>query len=131
MEKTRFVLLDVVYVVENNIAVIRILGRTIDGKSIVCFDSSFEPYFYAIPKEGKLQEARENLLNFRDAENGNIAAKNVHIAEKIVNGKQEKLLKVFANLPRDVPVLRKSVLSIPEIAECREYDILFFRRYLM
>jgi len=131
MNESTFFLLDADYIVENNLPIIRLFGRTLDGKSIVCLDDSFEPYFYAIPKENKNEEAKKEIENFKIIENGNlISVKKVELVDKKIGLNEMKVMKVVANLPRDVPVLREKILALHSVKECREYDILFFRRYL-
>lgn len=127
-----FFLLDADYIIDNNAPIVRLFGRTSAGKSIVCLDNSFEPYFYVVPKEGKLQEALQKIKSFEINENGTkINVKKVHIVEKLVGLENQKLLKIFAYLPRDVPILRQALPSLESVKECREYDILFVRKYLI
>ena len=50
MVSIRFFPVDIDYTEENNESVIRIFGRTEDGKRIAVFDESLNPYFWVIAK---------------------------------------------------------------------------------
>ncbi len=84
----------------------------------------YEPYFYIDAPEGE----KEAILSLSASDKGRtIKASHVEVAEKKVNGKPKKLLKVFCKHPFDVPVLRKALADY----NAYEHRIPFGRRYLI
>ena len=126
--KQNLLVFDVDHIVEENVGVIRLFCKDEKGKTVLVLDSSFEPYFYVEPKEGKLKEYREKLLTHR-FEKGRI--KRVEEVEKEFFGKKKKLLKIIVESPRDVYNIREVVKEWPEDLEEYEYAISFYQRYLI
>ena len=71
-EKVQFYPLDATYGIVNGKAVISLYGKTLDDKRICILDSSFEPYFYVIPKGGA--DISEKLEKIRIENNGSISS---------------------------------------------------------
>ncbi len=123
--------LDADYTIEDNKPVIRLFCRSDSKKSAVVYDRAFEPYFYAIAKKGA-KSAREKVSQVSVSDEKGIASvKRVESIEKIIGLKEKKILKVFAKLPFDVPKLKDAVAALPEIEGVREFDIPFFKKYLI
>ena len=74
-----FCLLDADYVIEKTNGeekpVIRLFGKTKNGKSVLVLDRKFEPYFYAVPKN--LKKAKTKIEKTK-------GVKRVEIIEKII-----------------------------------------------
>ncbi len=123
METRQFVLLDIDYITKNHIAVIRLFGRLIGENegSIIALDKSFRPYIYVQPHDiddcindlSKLKFIRVEKLQKRD------------------NGVLKDFIKVTLNHPQDIYKLKKKILNLKSVENIREYDIPFYRRYLI
>lgn len=130
MHTETFYILDADYIVESGRAVVRLFGRTKEGKSIVVFDDSFEPYFYVLfsGDKARIQNELQTLVVSSNGET--VSVKKVELVTKRVGLKEQEVFKVTAFLPRNVPALQEASRGIPGIDEPREYDILFYKRYL-
>jgi len=118
------VLLDIDYVTKGEKPIIRLFGREIGserGRSIIVMDRNFQPYIYVDPYDPETcQEQIEEL-----------DVKQIEKVEKKDSGKIKEFLKVTLNHPQDVPKLREKIRSLSEVKDIREYDIPFYRRYLI
>ncbi len=129
-EKIQFFPLDATYKIQDGKAVINLYGRASDGRQLSILDSSFEPYFYVIPKDGanisdKLEKIRvesENEVSF--------VTKAETVMKKFL-GKEVFAIKVYTNLPSSVPVIREAIRQWEAISSIHEYDIPFVRRYFI
>jgi DNA polymerase I/DNA polymerase-2 len=119
-------LLDADYIDENNQSVIRLFCKNVNGKTFVCMDYNFEPYFYILAKQGK-----ENEVKKRTEEIRSVNVKRVEIVERILSGEKRKFLKVFCFLSTDVPKARDIVKIWDDVEEQYEYSINFYKRYLI
>jgi len=120
-------LLDADYIDENNQSVIRLFCKDNRGRTVICLDYSFEPYFYIITKDGKENEVKKRVENIKS-----IRIKRVEIVEKILSGEKKKLVKVFCFLSTDIPKAREIVKGWRELIEEQyEYSINFYKRYLV
>ena len=130
MANIQFYIIDIDYITtQSGKAVIRIFGRTFDGKKICGLDMNFEPYFYVLPGE----EADMNTLisEIKECKEEDSFVKNVITEVKKDFDKNITALKVIVNHPKDVPILSKLILEIQHAREIRENDILFAKRYLI
>jgi DNA polymerase Pol2 len=110
---------------EDGQSVIRLFCKDEKGDTIVCLDYDFRPYFFILPLKEK--ELRKRLKNVQS-----VKIEKVDSAEKIVDGKKRKLLKVSCLLSSDVSAARDIVKAWKEIVEDEyEYSINFYRRYLI
>ena len=110
---------DITYDVVDGKPRVLLFGRTLNNEQVCVIDSSFRPYFYAIGDKEGLQVLEQD--EFRVTE--------VQEVTKNLNEKEVKALKVFVNVPKAVPVLRKLAQELG--FKVFEYDILFTRRYLL
>jgi len=136
MVKIRFYLLDIDYKELDGKPAVYLYGRTHEGQRVCVVDESFEPYFYAVPKESRDSEiARlsEHIKKIK-AEKGD-SEFFVTKVERTVKKQLEQervCLKVFVNLPTGVPLIRSQMLEeLDGIEATYEYDIRFVRRYLI
>ena len=129
-EEIRFYPLDITYKVADGIPVIYIFGRTSDGKQICVADSTFEPYFYVIPKGGEnLRDKLEKIKIEREGEIYRVVR--TEAAQKKFLGEDTTAVKVYTKLPRDVPAIVDAIKEWISLKSIHEYDILFARRYLI
>lgn len=119
----KFFPVDIDYVIQDNKAVIRLFGRSVDGKQICVIDDSFEPYFFVTgnPDVASLQQLKENEFSVIRVEK----------VRKKLNESEIGALKIFVNIPKAVPVLRDKIIQIDGVKNAYEFDILFARRYLL
>ena len=118
------VLLDIDYITEGEKAVIRLFGTyNVDGtmKSIIALDRGFLPYIYVIPHH---TEACREELEELDVEK-------IELIKRKDLGRPIDVFKVFFKHPQDVPRLRDQIGDMNSVDEIREYDLPFYRRYLI
>ncbi len=129
-DKIQFYPIDAAYKVMDEKPVIHLFGRTIDNKQVCVLYDSFEPYFYVVPKKGfDISNELKNLRVERDDKTYSIAK--TEMAKKRYFGKDINAIKVFANLPRDIPILREELRNWDTIESVNENDILFVNRFLI
>jgi len=128
--KIRFYLTDITYRTVNKKAILHLYGRSSDGKQIAVHDENFEPYFFVNSKNP--EQTKKELLETRTIErNEEYFVKKAEEITKNVNEREQRLLKVFVNLPSGVPILKEVVRKYSSVNDCYEYDIKFVRRYLI
>jgi DNA polymerase, archaea type len=130
MEEIVFYLFDIDYHIVNDVAVIRMYGRTDDGRRICVKDSNFKPYFYIQTSDADTVEraVKEMKILYRG---GLAKVTDVERVEKKLFGKKISLLKVYTKLPGHVPSVKEAIEKHPAVKTCFEFDILFARRYLI
>ncbi len=128
-----FILIDADYTVIDNTPIVRLYGRTTDNRSIVAFDNTFEPFFYALPKPGALKALQKNLntLKITTDTDETITIKKTETTKKTIGTENVTLLKIYCRIPGHVPKIKDAIKDMPELDKKYEFDILFFRRYLM
>jgi DNA polymerase, archaea type len=129
-DKIEFFVLDLKYKIVNNKVEVSLFSRTMDGKSIVVIDDSFEPYFYVVSKKGVvLNDKLEKLKVEKEGEVSEVV-KTENVKRNFL-GKEVDAVKVFTKLPRDIPVIMNLIKEWEIIENINEYDIPFIRRYLV
>jgi len=119
-------LLDADYVDEDQ-SVIRLFCKDNNGKTIIALDYDFEPYFYILPKNDKVNEIKKRVEAIKS-----IKIKRVEIVERILDGEKRKFVKVFCFFSTDVPKVRDIVKVWKDLIEEEyEYSINFYKRYLI
>lgn len=127
MQTKKFVLLDIDYVTRNGEAVIRLFGKVIgesDQNHIIVLDKSFRPYIYIIPSNTSDIGACTRDLS----ELGLFGVEKVFRNDM---GESKGVLKITLKHPRNIPKLRDKIRNLASVKEVREYDIPFYRRYLI
>jgi len=114
---------DITYEVKDGKPIIKLFGRTTDGKQVCVLDDSFEPYFYV---QGTVSEKK-----LESVQKDEFKVVRVEKCKKNVNEKEEDLFKVIVNIPKGVPVLKEIIVDMTGVKKVYEYDILFTRRYLL
>ena len=130
-EKVEFLLLDIDYVLENDKPIIRMWGRTHDGRTVLANDRNFRPYFYIEIDESAgfdMNIFRGKLAALQDFAN---KINGVEIVEKNLLGETKRFVKIVLQEPGDVNNLRRIVEGWTEAKKPFEYDIPFYRRYLI
>ncbi|MBW2993597.1 DNA-directed DNA polymerase [Candidatus Woesearchaeota archaeon] len=133
METIQFYPLDIKYKVVGSKAHIYLFGKTTDNKQICIIDENFRPYFYVLLKDDNDAEVfREKVLKLKVEEKERISEiADAKIVEKNYLGNMRKAIKIYANIPHDVPVIRKVIKDWIVVESTKEYDIPFVRRYFL
>lgn len=122
METKKIVLNDIDYITFNDKAVIRLFGIDPDSQeNIIAYDDSFKPYMYVLANDYDtcISQLKELELN------------NCMKESKIDIGTEREFIKIIFDHPQEVPKLRDSIRDLPSVMQIREYDIPFYRRYLI
>ena len=129
-DKIRFYPLDVMYKIIDGKPVIHLFGKTIDNKQVCILYDKFEPYFYVIPNKGV--DITRQLKDLKiERNNQTYPITRVESVKKKYLGKDVDAIKVFTNLPGNVPVIREELKNWNSIESINENDILFTRRFLI
>jgi len=112
----------------------RIFGRNKEGEK-VCVIDSFEPYFWAILKEGLSEKRIKEIIEYTksislDTNGRNTKVEKVELKEKKFLGNDVKALKVYATNYKDLHDLADR-MGISEIEKRRGYDLGFTTSYIM
>jgi len=125
--------LDLDYEILDGHTVIRIFGSTPDKKRVAVIDKNFAPYFRAIiSPDTNLDEFTTKLKNLevRDKEQI-IKIQGVQIKDKKFLREDVKAAKITVAEPSDISKIRAVVKNFPEVISTQEFDIKFYRRYLI
>ncbi|MGB9732361.1 MAG: DNA-directed DNA polymerase [Candidatus Micrarchaeia archaeon] len=117
------IILDIDYITIGKRGIIRFALKSAE-KVYELIDLSFYPYFYLVPFNKSL--SREAILGFGVDEEAKVT--NVEECTLYLFGKEVKAFKIFVNSPRDIPALSEALM---EFGERFEYDIVFWKRYLI
>ena len=116
------VILDIDYVTYNDKPVIRLFSKEGD-KNVILIDDTFEPYLYVRPDgdaDECMDEIRENI-DIVDVEK--VIKKDFQVETEFV--------KVTFIHPQNLAKTRDQLWDLDSVLEIREFDIPFYRRYLM
>ncbi|MDE1860884.1 MAG: ribonuclease H-like domain-containing protein [Candidatus Micrarchaeota archaeon] len=120
------IIVDVDSITKGSMSVIRITLKSRDGIHTI-FDESFHPYFYLLPFNKAIEPSAISGMQIPGKE-GTISIMSVEEVQRSVKGKEEKVLRVYTQNARDVPTLSE---KLQEFGQRYEYDILFWKRYLI
>lgn len=115
------VILDIDYVTFEDKPVIRLFSKEGD-KNVILLDDTFEPYLYVVSDniEECIREIKENL-DVVEAE---------HIVKKDFQIESD-FIKVTFKHPQELAKNRDNLRDLENVVQIREFDIPFYRRYLM
>ena len=133
MTKLEFYPVDVTYKITEDKPVIYMFGRTKAGERICVIDERFMPYFYVLPKKGENTEFLIDRLKRLESKKRDdyFRVIGAEFIDRNFLGSPMTVIKVYANTPAGVPVLREEIRSWNEVENIYEADILFVRRYLI
>jgi len=124
-----FQLLDCDYVMLGNTCVVRLFGKTANGKTACAFYDKFKPYFYILPKKEEKEKVISDLKN-------NFASDIISIeeVEKFsslgYHEKKDNMLKIILNDPSRTPAIRDAFRYKGYVKAVLEADILFKYRFM-
>jgi len=122
MERYSMVLLDIDYLTVDEMPVIRLFGKDKSGNEpIIAYDSSFRPYIYAIPTD--TERCLDDLAE--------LGLEKLEVTERGDLGKPVEVIRIEFRHPQEVPKLRDRIRNLESVADIREHDIPFYRRYLI
>ncbi len=122
MQIKTILLNDIDYITRNDKPIIRLFGTDPEtNENIIAYDNSFVPYMYV-----RAYNTNECLNQLRD-----MGLENLELVTKIDIGTEREFIKITLTHPQEVPKLRDSIRDLPEVMEIKEYDIPFYRRYLI
>jgi DNA polymerase I/DNA polymerase-2 len=125
-------ILDVDWILKDNIPVIRIWGKTKQNKTVVVLDDSFRDWFYIEPKPDLSKNELNNLIEkITKLEIEGEKPEKVEIVKKKLLGKYINLIKIVATNPRNIQKFRDIVKNWNDVKEEFEYGLAFYRRYLI
>ena len=121
MEK-KVIILDIDYTIQNNKPVVRLFSKDND-KNIILIDETFKPYLYVVSQdiENTIKLIEDNIEGVESAEK---------VIKKDFKQKKEFIKVTFEN-PQDLSRNRDAIRDLDDVIQIREYDIPFYRRYLM
>ncbi len=120
MEK-EVVILDIDYVTYEEKPIIRLFSKDGD-KNIILIDDSFEPYLFV--SSDNPDDCIKDIENILDE----IKVEKVHKKDFQV---EKTFIKVTFKHPQDLSKNRDAIRDLDSVKQIREYDIPFYRRYLM
>ncbi|MFH0929134.1 MAG: DNA-directed DNA polymerase [Candidatus Aenigmatarchaeota archaeon] len=119
-------LLDADYFDENNRSVIRLFCKDSKGGTVVALDYDFYPYFYVLPKKGKMKELKKRIEGIQS-----VKIKGTEIVKKTLEAEQ-KLVKVYCYLASDISKARDIIKAWRDLVDgSYEYSLNFYKRYLI
>ncbi len=125
-------ILDVDWVLEGGVPVVRLWGKTRDDKSVVVLDDNFRDWFYIEPKSDLSEKEIELLIErVANLEIDGQKPQKVEIVERRLLGKPIKLIRVTTTNPRHIQKFRDVVKEWDDVREEYEYGLSFYRKYLI
>jgi len=122
-----FQLLDCDYIMLGDSPVVRLFGKTKEGKTVCAFYKNYFPYFYVLPK------SKKDLRDFLE-KNFNDQIVSLEDVEKFlpIGYQKEKtnMIKVITKDPSKVPSIRESLFGQKSVEDVYEADILFKYRFM-
>lgn len=128
--KENLVLIDADYTLIENKPLVRLYCKNVKGKTVLVLDKTFEPYFFVMPKEGKLTELKK-MIEDLDTKKLETKVLKVEIVEKNWMSEKARVLKVTIGNPRRIPDVRDLVKDWKDVEGTFEYDIPFAKRYII
>lgn len=128
--KENLLVLDADYILIEDKPTVRIFCKDRKSETILVLDDTFEPYFYVMPKEGKITQLKKEIEGL-DTKNIETKFLKVEIVEKVWQGEKIKLIKITIDNPRKITDVRDAVKDLKDIEETYEYDIPFYKRYIV
>ncbi|WP_414837695.1 DNA-directed DNA polymerase [Candidatus Nanosalina sp. VS9-1] len=130
--ETDVTVIDADYRIDNGEVLIRAFGKTAAGENILIEDRQLQPYFYAVPNENA-EELKEEIESrqFTDDDDEPLEVREIEIQDKKLGLEEVKALKISTDIPANVPKLKYPVSKMQEVKECREFDIPFYKRFLI
>ncbi len=121
------VIIDVDYAIVDSKSVIRIALKTKEGTKILR-DYNFLPYFYLVPSNSSLKKESLENTQIVGEKGEDIKVEKAEETKVMLGTKEVRAFRVYARNPKFVPKLSG---AISDFGDCYEYDIVFWKRYLI
>ena len=128
--KEELLVIDADYIMQGSKPMVRLFCKNIKGETVLVQDSTFLPYFYVLPKKGKADELKKKIEKL-DTKKIETKILKVEVVEKNWMNETQKFLKVFIDNPRRIQDARHVVKHLKEFEDAFEYDITFYKRYII
>lgn len=130
--RTEFIPVDIDYIDVNDKNVIRMFGRTKEGKRCCVIDKC-DDYFWVFPRKNtNFEDFAEKIKAVELSHAGRFAkVVDVKIKDKNYMGKNVRALQVFVSNHKDISAVVEVVKRMPETSEKKEIDFNFITRYLI
>ncbi len=124
---------DVDYRTDDEEVTVRCFGKTPEGENVLLLDHDFLPYLYAVPVKGADIDKLEEKIREKDFEEEGepLPVEKVEKKEMLDLDEEKQVLKVYSTIPAKIPKLKNKLWDLERVSECREFDIPFYRRYLI
>lgn len=131
--KKKIQVIDADYQVESEEVTVRCFGKSEGGESVLYYDEEFLPYVYAVPKtDVDIDELKDFIEEQEFEEEGEPLPVRKIEKMRLEDLKDEKqVMKIYSSIPAKIPKLKNKLWDLEEVKECREFDIPFYRRYLI
>lgn len=125
-------IIDIDYFMDRDNPVIRLFCKAKNDKQIIAMVRDFRPYFYVIPKLGTEKELENKLKDLKFTDSGReIGVTDVKRERRRKDKEKIEVFKIFAQNPSDIPKIKNEVKKWEEVKGKREFDIPFYKRYLI
>ena len=128
--KKKLLVIDADYSLSENKGIVRLFCKNNIGKTVLVLDPVFEPYFYVMPKEEKIKKLKERIRKL-ELKGINVEILKIETVQKNWEGKKVNLIKITIDNPRKIPDVRDKVKNWEYVKETYEYDIPFYKRYII
>ena len=126
--KKKAQIIDAEYSIKKGEPEVQLFCKTPEGENLLAVDRDFRPYFYALGGENLEEKIREEEF----AEDGEkLPVEGIERVKREDGNEEVEALKVYTDVPPKVPKLKHQIYDLPECEGCREYDIPFYKRYLI
>ncbi len=129
--KLRLQVIDVDYRIEEGEVVVRAFGKDAEGRNVLVRERNFEPYFYVLPRDDPEKVAEEIRSREFSEEGEELPVRDVEKVARIDGNEEITALKIVTDIPPRVPKLKSQVKDLSGVEECREFDIPFYKRFLI
>jgi len=127
--ETIFQVIDCDYIPLNNKPIVRVFGKTKEGKTVCAFYDKFLPYFYILPKKG----CDDEIVQFLKKNYSSLLVE-IKEEEKFLpigfRKNKTRMLKITLNDPSRVPEIREELNKKEFVDKIFEADILFKYRFM-
>ena len=132
MDELELILLDGDTAHKGEEAVIRLIGKTTDGKKIVLYDKNYRYYFYVLAYDDRFIEDLKKEIEKLELKTSKELVKPLKTEiVKIKNGLEEvRVVKVYLYKPSHYLQIKEHIKSLPYYGEKREKDIPYLKMYL-
>nr|NIO22193.1 hypothetical protein [Candidatus Aenigmarchaeota archaeon] len=134
MVDVSFCLLDIDYAMRDEKPIVRLWGKTKGGKNVLAIDRNFKPYFYVELSEKHannegVERIRRRISELKDI--GGEKLEKLELVEKKLLGEKRTFMKIILQDPTDINKLRRIIEDWEGIRKPYEYDISFYKRYMV